>query len=304
MTQPRAAVVPSGAMRWCASLLVVVGCAATPPAPKTPFAEAMRRTTRAEVATTPAYAPALDAFLASAQQARAGSRPGAPMPEAHARAWRTWLDATDAFLAERRVTRTPFDAPRLRLQLETELQTDAQAFGHIPAEVAERVPPLLARLSRRIATQAPRARAVDPRRFRWPVAPLLVTSPYGARIHPIAGEPRFHAGVDLEAPLEHPVRAAEAGVVVFSGWNGAHGQQVELQHDAHWTTRYSHLDALVVKPGARVQRGELLGLAGETGLATGPHLHFELRRDGDALDPEAFLGAPEGGPLLVSERTP
>ncbi|HEY0881740.1 MAG TPA: M23 family metallopeptidase, partial [Archangium sp.] len=183
------------------------------------------------------------------------------------------------------------------LQLEAELQVDARQFGDIPAEVAGRTPQVLAALSQRIAARTPKVRHVDPRGFRWPVSPLVVSSPYGTRVHPIAGELRFHAGIDLEAPLETPVFAAEAGTVVFSDWNGGHGNQIELQHDAHWTTRYSHLEALLVKPGASVKKGQVIGLAGATGLATGPHVHFELRRDGDALDPESFLRTPS---LLLS----
>ncbi len=80
--------------------------------------------------------------------------------------------------------------------------------------------------------------------------------------------------------------------MVFAGWNGGHGKQVELQHDEHWSTRYSHLSTLMVEPGHTVKRGEVIGLAGATGLATGPHLHFEVWRDGETLDPELALPPP------------
>ena len=96
--------------------------------------------------------------------------------------------------------------------------------------------------------------------------------------------------------------AAEEGTVIFSSWNGAHGRQIELQHDAHWGTRYSHLNVLMVRPGTVVKRGQLIGLSGKSGQTTGPHLHFELRRDGDALDPEAFMELPATGGPLISER--
>ena len=180
--------------------------------------------------------------------------------------------------------------------------TLSTTFGDIPIAIAERVPRTLRALSRRITSLTVRTRQVDPRRFRWPVSPLVVSSPYGSRIHPIANEPRFHAGIDLESPLEQPVRAAEVGTVVFSSWNGAHGKQIELQHDAHWATRYSHLDVLLVRPGTVVKKGQLIGLSGQTGMTTGPHVHFELRRDGDALDPEVFLELPATGPAIISER--
>lgn len=144
---------------------------------------------------------------------------------------------------------------------------------------------------------------IDPRHFVWPVSPMVVTSPFGSRMHPIVGEPRFHAGTDLEVPLAHPVRAAETGRIVFAAWNGAHGKQIEIEHDTHWTTRYSHLGTLLVRSGTQVTKGQIIGLSGQTGLATGPHLHFELRKDGDALDPEEFLKpSPANGPPLISTR--
>lgn len=268
---------------WWLALATLVGCAT--PAP--PLREAPIEHLSLDDATT--------RFLQSARTSRLEVPRGAPMPASHARAWSTLLDAVADSNVEAREA-----LARLRLLLETELTTDAHTFGDIPADVADRVPPLLSRLSRELAGAAPPAPTVDPRRFRWPVDPFVRSSPYGERLHPIAGESRFHAGVDLEAPWRQPVRAASAGTVIFSGWNGAHGQQVELMHDARWTTRYSHLDRLLVKPGAVVRRGQIIGLAGATGLATGPHVHFELRRDGDALDPELFI--PQPATPLLSER--
>lgn len=222
------------------------------------------------------------------------------MPTDHARAWTMLLDASETWVSAQKGLHDNTGAARLRLLLETELTTDAHTFGDIPEEVAHRVPHIIRQLSDQLTVAAPRKAPVDPRRFRWPVAPFVLSSPYGERMHPIAAESRFHAGVDLEAPLRQPVRAASEGTVIFSGWNGAHGRQVELMHDAHWTTRYSHLDKLLVKPGTEVKKGQVIGLAGASGLATGPHVHFELRRDGDALDPELFI--PQSNQPLMSER--
>jgi murein DD-endopeptidase MepM/ murein hydrolase activator NlpD len=256
---------------------------APPPAERAPLDEAFER------------------FLSTARQVRRETPVGAPMPEAQARNWEQLLDSLDPRLGPRAPTAL---LSRVRLQLEAEFEADAAAFGDVPEALAQRVAARLRRLTQRLASRASRQRQVDPTRFLWPVDPVVVSSPYGVRVHPIAGEHRFHAGVDLEAPRAHPVLASESGVVTFSAWNGAHGKQVELQHDAHWVTRYSHLDSLLVKPGARVRRGQVIGLVGQTGLATGPHLHFELRRDGDALDPEAFLRLPGESPALVSELAP
>ncbi len=281
--------------------LCLLGCAGAP-RPKMSFEEAM-----AEGHPASAREPALpmeasiERFVTAARQLRLASRVGAPMPTGLARSWAVLLDDAEAFCARRPNAAWATDAMRVRLQLESEFQADAHEFGDVPPEVAERVSRTLRTLSRRITGITARARTVDPRHFAWPVDPVVVSSPYGTRMHPIAAEPRFHAGIDLESPRAHPVHAAETGTVVFSAWNGAHGKQIELQHDAHWTTRYSHLDALLVRPGTVVKQGQVIGLSGETGLVTGPHLHFELRQDGDALDPEAFLRLPATGPALISE---
>ena len=100
------------------------------------------------------------------------------------------------------------------------------------------------------------------------------------------------------------MRAAWDGVVVRSGWNGNYGKQIELQHDAHLATRYGHLLSLLVADGSRVKRGEVIALAGSTGLSTGVHLHFELLRDGIPLDPEGALPVPLEplGPATVAQN--
>ncbi|MFZ5438449.1 MAG: M23 family metallopeptidase [Myxococcota bacterium] len=280
--------------------LLLLGCA-TPAPRKISFEEAAREGGGAGQVPPAGAGVSLEPFLTVARRVRLASAVGAPMPEKLARAWQALLDDVDAFAARPAATGWTTEATRLRLQVETEFQTDAHAFGDVPAEVAERVPKTLRALSRRLTALTAKKRVVDPRRFAWPVEPVVVSSPYGSRVHPIAGEPRFHAGIDLEAPRSHPIRAAETGTVVFAGWNGNHGKQIELQHDPHWATRYSHLDAVLVRSGTVVQRGQVIGLAGETGLATGPHLHFELRQDGEPLDPEFFLRLPPTGPALISE---
>ncbi len=286
-------------LRGLLASLLLVGCV-TARAPKMSFDEAMPPTE------PPAVGANLDVsftrFIEIARKSRLAAPVGAPMPQFHARAWAVLLDETEQFLTLKNEPGWANEAVRARLQLEGEFQTDAHTFGDIPGAVAERVPLTLRALSKRITALTIRKRKVDPRHFRWPVDPLVISSPYGSRIHPIAGEPRFHAGIDLEVPMGQSVLAAEEGTVVFSAWNGAHGRQIELMHDAHWGTRYSHLNVLMVRPGTVVKKGQLIGLSGKSGQTTGPHLHFELRRDGDALDPEAFMELPATGGPLISER--
>lgn len=244
---------------------------------------------------------ALRAFRAQAELDRAAVAHGAAMPEVHALAWTRVLNEVDVYL-ERPLHRcSALDTVRARLQLQTEVESDIQTFGDVPLELAERTTRTLARLQEKLALQtASRQRKVDVAKFLWPVEPVVITSPWGHRVHPIVGDYRFHAGLDLEAELAQPIRAAEAGTVVFAGWNAGHGKQVELQHDTHTATRYSHLMTVLVKAGAAVRKGDVIGLAGQTGLATGVHLHFELRRDGEAVDPELALPDPRHRPRLVT----
>jgi len=123
--------------------------------------------------------------------------------------------------------------------------------------------------------------------FAWPVEPVLVTSPFGPRIDPITGVPQQqHQGVDLAAGKGQAVTASAQGKVLRAeSASGHYGNWVELEHGRGVSTRYAHLSSIVLKPGQEVSQGELLGFAGDTGRVTGPHLHFELRRDGEAVDP-------------------
>jgi murein DD-endopeptidase MepM/ murein hydrolase activator NlpD len=117
-----------------------------------------------------------------------------------------------------------------------------------------------------------------------------VTSEFGRRVHPITGDIRMHTGVDLRAAEGVPIRAAAPGVVRNAGPRRGYGNTVEIDHGDGTSTLYAHASALVVKPGQHVQGGETVGLVGHTGVATGPHLHFELRRHGHPVDPMSATG--------------
>jgi len=116
-----------------------------------------------------------------------------------------------------------------------------------------------------------------------------VTSGFGFRNHPITGDHRFHTGVDLRAAEGAPIRAAAEGVVRTAGPRGGYGNAVEIDHGDGTSTLYAHASALLVKPGQRVTQGEPVALVGQTGQATGPHLHFELRRHDHPVDPMAMI---------------
>jgi murein DD-endopeptidase MepM/ murein hydrolase activator NlpD len=114
-----------------------------------------------------------------------------------------------------------------------------------------------------------------------------ITSLFGSRAHPIIRLFRFHKGIDIAAPKGTPIRAAADGRVIANGWNGGYGQQVRIDHAGGLETSYSHMSAIAAAAGSFVRRGEVIGYVGSTGLSTGPHLHYEVRRGGQLVDPMA-----------------
>jgi Membrane proteins related to metalloendopeptidases len=106
--------------------------------------------------------------------------------------------------------------------------------------------------------------------------PVPITSGFGMRIHPIRGQPEFHAGVDLGASLGTPILAALSGKVVSAGSLGGLGITVVLDHGGSRRTRYGHMSEVAVRAGEVVEQGSVIGYVGATGAVTGPHLHFEL----------------------------
>lgn len=115
------------------------------------------------------------------------------------------------------------------------------------------------------------------------------SSPFGWRIHPILGYRRFHAGLDFAASYGSTIRAADAGIVIFAGWYGGYGRAVIINHGGGLTTLYGHTSEIFVSEGQRVDRGQAIAAVGSTGFSTGPHLHFEVRRDGSPVNPADYL---------------
>ncbi|MBN3941970.1 MAG: peptidoglycan DD-metalloendopeptidase family protein [Nostoc sp.] len=115
------------------------------------------------------------------------------------------------------------------------------------------------------------------------------SSPFGWRIHPILGYRRFHAGLDFAASYGSKIRAADSGTVIFAGWYGGYGRAVIIDHGNGITTLYGHTSELYVSEGQAVERGQAIAAVGSTGFSTGPHLHFEVRRNGTPVDPANYL---------------
>jgi murein DD-endopeptidase MepM/ murein hydrolase activator NlpD len=128
--------------------------------------------------------------------------------------------------------------------------------------------------------------------YRKPViGEVEFTSGFGVRSDPFLGRPAMHTGLDFRAATGDPVRATANGKVVSSGWAGGYGRMVEVDHGNGLATRYGHLSEINVKVGDSIKIGQVIGAVGSTGRSTGPHLHYETRIDGEAVDPQKFLRA-------------
>lgn len=124
--------------------------------------------------------------------------------------------------------------------------------------------------------------------FKMPVKYRGISSPYGSRFHPVLKRYIFHAGVDLRARYI-PVAASRTGKVTFAGFQRGYGKLVKISHANGYETRYAHLNKIYVKRGRRVRQGEIIGQSGMTGRVTGPHLHFEIRKNGKTTNPMKLL---------------
>jgi murein DD-endopeptidase MepM/ murein hydrolase activator NlpD len=161
---------------------------------------------------------------------------------------------------------------------------------------------LLDRLTVQIKSHADYLRVLDSRVFNYaakkqllptmlPIRNAPISSPFGMRSDPFTGLRAMHEGVDLAAVVGTPVMAAGGGIVIFAGHQRDFGNLVEIDHGNGVVTRYAHCSRLEVKEGEVVRRGQIIAAVGETGHATGPHLHFEVRYKGVAQRPIRFLRA-------------
>jgi murein DD-endopeptidase MepM/ murein hydrolase activator NlpD len=140
--------------------------------------------------------------------------------------------------------------------------------------------------------------------IKMPVQGRL-TSGFGERFHPILGYERFHAGLDLAAAAGTPIVAAADGKVMSAGWTGGYGQAVEIAHAGGIETKYGHMSRIAAYAGEVVHRGDIIGYVGSTGLSTGPHLHFEVMKNGRPVNPlsvksiQGGAGQLEGAKLVA-----
>lgn len=159
-------------------------------------------------------------------------------------------------------------------------RAEAEAKARVAAGRGETVPPL--------PPVKPPVFVPSGGRLEWPVQGQI-SSTFGTRMHPVFKTKMMHTGIDIRAPKGTPVKAAGAGEVLYAGWLRGYGQIVILDHGGNLSSVYAHLNSIGVREGAVVKKGQAVGTVGSTGTATGDHLHFEVRVNGDARDPMKYL---------------
>lgn len=132
----------------------------------------------------------------------------------------------------------------------------------------------------------------------FPLVAPRISGTFGFRKHPVYKSTKHHSGVDLAAPKNRHVRSVLAGTVVFAGSYGGYGKLVSVKHRDGYLSMYGHLNEILVNVGESVKAGNVIGRVGSTGISTGPHLHFEWRRNGKVIDPATvlpYISAPTAG---------
>jgi murein DD-endopeptidase MepM/ murein hydrolase activator NlpD len=269
-----------------------------PPDPEAPLPPPVAIPAPESVALEVPSGPPIDAvlvrFTAEARARRARLAPASRFPDEAGAAWLALAAELDRYLA-RPLPQTPLlELVRVRVTVEAEWDYDLRRWGTPRADVAAAIGGRTARFARRVDTARALGfalfRRAPPARLRWPVEQAGLSSLYGMRVHPVDGHRKMHHGIDLAASSGRLVASAASGWVVRTGWAGGYGLLVEVRHPGDLTTRYSHLSAILCHPGDPVDAGQPLGLVGKTGVATGPHLHFEVWRGGEPSDPLPWLG--------------
>ena len=164
-------------------------------------------------------------------------------------------------------------------------------LGDNNIQVGQKIYLMPGQASKSVTTTTSKSRLSSPtlRSFRRPLKSISINSPYGTRVHPVTKKRTTHHGVDLKAAMNTPVYAPYAGVVTYSGWMNGYGKIVIIDHGGGYTTRYAHLNRWIVGKGTKVKKGQLIAKTGNTGMSTGPHLHYEIRKNGKTIDPSGTL---------------
>jgi len=171
------------------------------------------------------------------------------------------------------------------------LQRDINAFQRVYDQARQEEDALIRSIQSRMSTAGDGTFVGGT--FLWPVPGRAIGSGagsrFGYRIHPITGRNAFHGGIDIPAPSGTNIIAANAGTVIFSGWNGGFGNCIIIDHGGGYATLYAHNSANLVRVGQQVYRGQVIARVGSTGNSTGPHLHFEVHVNGRRVNPMNYF---------------
>ncbi|MCY7321766.1 MAG: peptidoglycan DD-metalloendopeptidase family protein [Phormidesmis sp. CAN_BIN36] len=175
-------------------------------------------------------------------------------------------------------------------QVVDRLKTDRRALEAAEAQLAKDSQGIGALIQKRVAEERAKNGIVvlGTGQMSYP-SDGEITSGFGWRMHPILGYQRFHSGVDFGAEYGGVIRSADRGLVIFAGWYGGYGNAVIIDHGNNITTLYGHTSELYVSEGQSIERGQPFAAVGSTGLSTGPHLHFEVRQNGEPVDPMSYF---------------
>ncbi|MGC4115180.1 MAG: M23 family metallopeptidase [Myxococcales bacterium] len=232
-------------------------------------------------------------FALQQRQARFTTEKGIAMPPAVRSNWSEVLGHIDRLLRVSADKILPLDAVRARVALEAELEMDKEHYLAMPDGLSAGIQARAKALDQRLVEiRAIQQHNKPVKRLYWPIDPVVVTSLFGMRADPFNGEDREHQGVDLKAETGQLIQAVAQGTVVMARKYAGHGLHVEIEHPGGMKTSYSHLSTLLVTEGMQVPARGPLGLAGNTGRSTGPHLHLEIWMEGSPVDPLAVLPDP------------
>lgn len=178
---------------------------------------------------------------------------------------------------------------QVQSQLVSKLQTERATYERAERELEKDSQELISEINRLVGGNKFSATGLRGTGiFDYPIYGRL-TSPFGPRRHPIHRVVSFHSGIDLAAPHGTAVMASDSGTVIFNGWYGGYGKVVIVDHGMSYSTLYAHLSRSSTSQGREVKKGQVIGYEGQTGYSTGPHLHFEVRKDGKPQNPLHFL---------------
>ena len=174
-------------------------------------------------------------------------------------------------------------------QLVNKLRTERSSYEQAERQLERESQQLIADINRLVGNDSYFGPSVSGTGvFNFPVRGRL-TSPFGYRRHPIFRVVSFHSGVDLAAPYGTAIMASDRGRVIFDGWYGGYGKVVIVDHGMDYSTLYAHLSRSSARKGKSIEKGEVIGYEGQTGYSTGPHLHFEVRKNGRPQNPLQYL---------------